>query len=257
MRKWTRLIIGLMACAMLGYSVYMMATFGTEAVQSERLNDTLAARVVTPRPTRPVEPESETAGPTEPPIQAPIQVDFDLLREESADIMGWLYCEDTPINLPLAQATDNDYYLRRLLDGTPNNSGTLFADFRCPKDFSGRNTIVYGHNMRSGAMFGTLKKYESQAYFDEHPQMWLLTPQGDYKVELLAGYVTAATSDAYLLPETDEETLALAKTALEHSTFSSGLTPTKNDRYLTLSTCSYEFDEARYVLLGRIVGNCG
>lgn len=207
MRKWIRLIVGLLACMMLGYSVYQMMSFGSEAVESRRLNAGLTAQAVRPRESLPPETgetgETEaSAAPTEPRPQAPIQVDFDLLREQSADVIGWLYCEDTPINYPLAQAGDNSFYLRRLLDGTPNNSGTLFADSRCARDFSDFHTIIYGHNMKNGTMFGTLKKYENQAYYDDHPILWLLTPQGDFQVELLAGFVTSSTSDAYSLPET-------------------------------------------------------
>ena len=64
----------------------------------------------------------------------------------------------------MVQADDNNYYLYRLLDGSYNKNGTLFVDAACKADFSGRNTIIHGHHMRSGAMFGHLVEYKKQAF---------------------------------------------------------------------------------------------
>ena len=161
--------------------------------------------------------------------------------------------EDTPINLPIVQAEDNDYYLRRLIDGTWNSSGTLFADYRNAADFSDSNTIIYGHNMKNKGMFGTLSNYKEQSYYDEHPIMWLLTPDGNYKVELIAGYVTSSTSEIYSIGNTEEEMFALAEQSIEKSTFASDFQVSQGDRFVTLSTCSYEYDNARYVLIGRLI----
>lgn len=257
MRKWIRLLIGLFACGILTYSVYQMIHFGKQSMESTKLNELLTLQVVKPRETaatQPGEVSDETLEePAEAREQAPIEVDFELLKKQSGDVVGWLYCEDTPINLPLAQAGDNERYLRRLLDGTENNSGTLFVDFRNYRDFSDWNTIIYGHNMRNGDMFGTLHKYGEQEYYDAHPILWLLTPEGDYKVELVAGFITSSTSEAYTIPDTPEEAQTLIQAEVEKSTFKTGLTLNPDDRYLTLSTCSYEFEEARYVLVGRLV----
>lgn len=259
MRKRIRLLLAVTAVCVLAYSLWGMYTFGTQASASEKLNADLSGQAVTVKKPAPAEtrdpsaPTLETAPPEEDLEEAPIEVDFDMLREESVNIVGWLYCEDTLLNLPVAQAGDNDYYLRRLLDGTGNNSGTLFADYRNDRRFSDRNTIIYGHNMRNGTMFGSLRNYADQAYYDEHPVMWLLTPTDQYKLELVAGFTTPAVSDTYSIPETDEEMLELVKNARENSTFQADLELSETDRYVTLSTCTYEYDNARYVLIGRLV----
>ena len=103
-------------------------------------------------------------------------VDFDALRETGPDIIGWLTLPDTAINYPVTQADDNEYYLHHLYDGTYNKTGCLFADYENQEDFSDRNTIIYGHNMRDGSMFATLNEYDEQSYFDGHPKMYLVTP---------------------------------------------------------------------------------
>ena len=110
-------------------------------------------------------------------VTIPIQVDFDALFAKSQDIIGWLYCPDTPINYPVVQAADNEYYLHRLLDDRNNSGGTLFVDYRNSSDLSDWNSIIYGHNMRNDSMFGSLTDYKSQSYFDAHPEIFLLTPE--------------------------------------------------------------------------------
>lgn len=181
---------------------------------------------------------------------APITADFEILLGECGDIIAWLYCPDTQINYPIVQSEDNEYYLHRLPDGSYNNAGTLFADYRCAADFSDWNTVIYGHNMKNDSMFGALPEYADQAYYEAHPILYLLTPQQNYKIELIAGYVTPSDSEVYSVPETAEEQARLIMSALEQSDFATAADIQPEDRVITLSTCSYEYDTARYVLLG-------
>ena len=184
------------------------------------------------------------------PETAPITVDFERLQEENKDIIAWIYCPDTEINYPIVQSKDNEYYLRRLLDGTWNIAGTLFMDYRNAADCSDLHTIIYGHNMKNNTMFGSLPKYSKQEYYEEHSVLYLLTPKQNYKVKLIAGYVTPSDSKVYEFEKTKEERSGLLKTALDNSLFTSGTTVSDEDRLLTPSTCSYEYDNARFVLTG-------
>ena len=184
--------------------------------------------------------------------QVPITVDFNALLSQNKDVVGWLYCENTPVNYPIVQSDDNDYYLRRMLNGKYNNAGTVFMDYRSRPDYSSLNTIIYGHNMKNDSMFGTFTDYKSQGYYDEHPVLWLLTPEVNYKIELMAGYVTPSASDAYSEFISHEELYEYIQEAKNKSTFSSPLTCSSEDRIVTLSTCSYEYDTARYVLVGKL-----
>jgi len=186
-----------------------------------------------------------------PAITAPIRVDFDALFAKNRDVVAWLYCPDTPINHPVVQSSDNDYYLRRLLDGSYNSLGTLFMDYRNAKDFSDWNSVIYGHNMKNDAMFGTLPDYTAQSYFQAHPEMFLLTPEQDYLIRLVAGFTIPVNSEVYstFAPDAAEAT-RLMERWVGNSDFDSGINPTAEDRLITLSTCSYEYDNARYVLIG-------
>ena len=154
------------------------------------------------------------------------------------------------MNYPIVQGDDNDYYLKRLLDGSWNSAGTIFADCRNSYDFSDFNTIVYGHNMKNKSMFGTLKKYTKQDYYNEHPFWYLTTLDKKYKVELVAGYVTPNNSNIYALEKTKEERDRLLAESIKNSIFTSNIKVNENDRLISFSTCSYEYKNARFVLLG-------
>lgn len=259
-RNVIRTLILVVCLAVLGVSAYHILSYRQEARASRDLNRTLQETVLTvfptPEPTRPGEPaehgEPEKPSPdslreADEPVSA---VDFEALWALNEDVIAWIYCPDTVISYPVVQSGDNDYYLRRLLDGTWNSAGTLFADYRNAGDFSDLHTIIYGHNMRTKAMFGTLPEYESQAYYDAHPVWYLFSPEGNYEIALIAGYQTSANSELYAFEKTGEERARLLETALAQSLFSADVTVADTDRLITLSTCSYEAEEARFVLMG-------
>ena len=182
-----------------------------------------------------------------------ISVNFDALLKDNDDVVGWLYCEDTAINYPVVQGKDNNEYLRADLNGKYLVSGTLFVDYRNGEIGTDRNYIIYGHNMKNGTMFGSLVKYKKQAYYDTHPTITYLTPEGNYTIELIAGLVVHRNDLIYQANPPQSEWDAYLANALKNSTFNSGLTFEEGDILITLSTCSYEYDNARYVVIGRLV----
>ncbi len=219
--------------------------------------DTLAQEYTTNQPSPIKDPytilaaEADLTEEQMPTETAPITVDFDTLLADCPDVVGWIYCADTPINYPIVQAQDNSYYLRRLLDGTWNIAGTIFIDYRNASDFSDWNSIVYGHNMKNGSMFGSLLNYKQSEYYEEHPVLYLLTPEQDYTIQLISGYTTSATeAKTYGFPDAVEGRDELIENALQHSTFEAEVQIGDEDRIITLSTCAYDFDDARYVLVG-------
>ena len=177
---------------------------------------------------------------------APIVVNFDLLQGRYPDCVGWLYSPSTPINYPIMQSADNDYYLRRAYDGSYNRCGSLFLDYRCTRDFSDSLSLVYGHNMKNDTMLGTLERYTDQAYYEAHREMYLLTRDADYVLRPFAGCVVPDNSGYYRIPlEISVEDYAVA--AQFDSAFQAEL-PADLDRIVVLSTCSYDFEEARFLL---------
>ena len=197
------------------------------------------------------ERESEKAREQEEEIS--VTIDFDSLHEISQDAVAWLYCPDTEINDAIAQADDNNYYLKRLLNGTHANCGTLFVDYRNSPDFSDEITLIYGHNMKNGTMFASLIDYRNPGYYEEHPVMYLFTPEKRYQLELIAGYTTDTNDILYEVPATVADRESVLSHAEKVSSFISGVTAAPEDRLVILSTCSYAYDDARYVVIGRLV----
>lgn len=181
---------------------------------------------------------------------APIQVNFNILHDRNEDVVAWIYSPDTKINYPIVQADDNDYYLHRMLNGEWNAGGSLFMDWQNASDFSDLNTVIYGHHMKNGSMFASLCEYKDEKYYQEHPVMYLLTPDQDYRIELVAGYLTDGNSAAYTFPMSRDQQEFFVENSRNQSTFTSDVEVQEGDRLISLSTCSYEFSGARYIVIG-------
>lgn len=192
----------------------------------------------------------ETAGALE--EKPPITVDFAQLQADDSQVAGWLYCPDTEINYPVMQGSDNDFYLHHNYTGAADQSGAIFVDAQCAAGFADANSIIYGHSMRDGSMFGKLNAWKDPAYYADHPVMWLLTPEQNYRVRLFSGYTTAATSGTYtIVYEQGEELEQYLANARYSSDFATDFA-LDGEHYVVLSTCAYEFDQARYVLHGML-----
>ena len=177
-------------------------------------------------------------------------IDFAALQAIHPDAAAWLYSPGTAIDYPVMKAGDYAYYLNHLPDGTVNANGSLFIDYNCNADFNDPLTVVYGHHMKSGNMFGSLKGYKEQSYYEEHPYMYLFTKQGNYRIDLLYGCVIGAgqwRERAFMYPE---NTGALLAYAARNTTFTSGAAYAEGDKVVALSTCSYDFEDARYIVVG-------
>lgn len=241
--------------SVLVFSSVKIISYVAEKKSSEKNQQELIDQVVTPAtPTTPDNADSDpdkTDGSTtvtnEPEY---ISVDFATLQAKYPDVVGWLYCANTGLNYPIVQTAEEggEYYLYRDIDGSSNKNGTVFLDWRCSSDFTSQNNLVYGHNMKTGRMFAPIVKYRDQSFYDAHPYMYLYTPNQLYKVNLFAGMVTPGDSTVYNYSLTSD----YIKECISSSTFKSSVgTPTGN--ILTLSTCAYDYDNARYVVMGELV----
>ena len=183
-----------------------------------------------------------------------VEVDFDALQAINGQAVAWISSDDGSIHYPVVQGTDNDYYLNHLPDGTINRNGSIFVDFRNQADFTDKNTFIYGHNMLDGTMFASLSRYSEAGYYEAHPSLLLVTPERSYSLQVFVGCVVPGNSDIYQITYQDEEDFsAYLKKVRAMSEFSSPVEVAENDRIVTLSTCAYHYEDARYVLLCKLV----
>lgn len=198
---------------------------------------------------------AEVAGPSAQ-IKPPIEVDFDKLKSVNEDVVGWIYVDALPdISYPIVKGKDNQTYLHQTYEKNYNFAGTIFVDYENSGDFSDCNTLVYGHNMKNGSMFGHLKKFrEDDKLYKQDKYFWILTPERNYRYEIISAYTTGVNSDTYTLfkgpGEEFEEYLETIKGYSEIQTDDTDLTI--KDRIVTLSTCTGN-ESTRFVVQGKRV----
>lgn len=185
-------------------------------------------------------------------------VDWKALKKVNPDVQGWLYQKGTVINYPVVQGTDNDTYLHTRFDKQWSGGGTLFVDCRMKKDFKGFNSIIYGHHMKDGSMFRSIRGYTKEdGYYDKHKTLELATPRGNYHLVVFSAFITKATDeDTYKMTYDEAEKQAYIDRAWERSELpitKDSVDVTKNDRLVTLSTCAYDYEEARYIVMCKMV----
>ncbi len=259
------------------FSGYKLIATYLEYKQGDELYDSAIEEFVieppeTPPDSPPAEPDPDTGtenppagtdnpgqdGQPQPPKKPPaetLKMDFPRLAEINPDIVGWIKIEGTRINYPLLKGEDNDYYLKRAYNKTSSRLGSIFMDYRCAADFSDRHTIIYGHNMKNGAMFSGLLKYASQSYYDANRYFYIYTAEGYLKYEIFSVYRGMSDDMSMRISFSSFEIYdqyvrdLTAATEIATNTF-----PTGSDRVVSLVTCAESAnDPARYFIHGRLV----
>ena len=214
----------------------------------------------TPQPT--MEPEAEEEEqpegyptPADLGIEVPDkELHFTELRETNSDIYAWICIPDTKIDYPILQSEEElDYYLQTNLDGSKGYPGCIYTQMMNSKDWSDRNTVIYGHNMGNGTMFQNLHYYEDSEFFESHPYVYIYTEQ-----ELLVYRVFAAyeNDDRHVLLYNDFSTPESFEEYIDKVYEKDGLSdhldedarPGAEDRIITLSTCINKKPNRRWLV---------
>lgn len=190
-------------------------------------------------------PQTETADPE--PTGEPLPMDLNVrymqqlnlsaLQAINPEIIGWIYIPNTQVNYPLLHTNNNSTYLSTTWDGESNSGGSIFLEAQCSPDMTDFNTIIYGHNMLNGSMFATLHRYSDYSYYQSHPYVYITTNNGVYRYEVFATYGAGIRTDTYGLLTAEEDKIQAVKHYIDRSIWDAELTPTSEDRILTLSTC--------------------
>ena len=179
-------------------------------------------------------------------------IDFRKLSGINPDIVGWLEIPALEISYPVVQAGDNSTYLKRTFYGNKNDAGCIFMDFRNDPGVTDRNTILYGHNMKNGTMFGKLKKYRDEETAKNGRVFFYSTPESVFQCEILSCRTVSASTEEYPVEFRDSlEFMEYTGRARQESGCSFETAISEKDRLITLSTCSGE-DAKRFVVQARI-----
>lgn len=186
---------------------------------------------------------------------------FAALRDQNSDFIGWISIEDTKLDFPVMYAPNNkDFYLRHDFNKEYSVYGVPYLDEKTTlgANDQSENLVIYGHNMKTGTIFGCLTGYKEASYYRQHPYVQFDTVYGDGTYEVFAAFsidVAADTSFVYnQYVDMDEETYdTYVEEVISRSDVDTGIRPVYGEQLLTLSTCEYSSDNGRYVVVARRV----
>lgn len=275
----TRKIITLTASAVLIAALIILAWYGVQQAKIKRdiekqREEHSNISVITESTTAPPETEaSETE--TEPPPLVMLE-NMKGFVEDNPDTAGWITVSNTNIDNVVVQTDNNEYYMDKDFLGNYNIAGQLYIDFRCiANDYNNKqsdNIIIYGHNQADNTMFGTLKKYKIKKdntknfdFYLENPTFKFSNLYEEYTYKIIAMFVIEVepyqTRDGVIFDyhnyinfgRTERTFEKFKENVLARTAVNTGVDFDENDKYITLSTCSNEFDQSRFVVIGRRV----
>ena len=190
-------------------------------------------------------------------IKVDVPVDFDKLKNANPDIYAWINIPEVNVDYPILQGDSNEYYLNHTINGKWSAYGSIYTEDYNNKDFSDFNTLIYGHNMKNGTMFGSLKKYRDASFFEENRYINIYMENRILKYEIFA----ACTWDnKHILASRDfgldenrtaylEEIFAVRDM---NSQIKKDITVTADDKIITLSTCMNDKSK-RFLVSGVLI----
>lgn len=183
--------------------------------------------------------------------EAPIEIDFDELKKINSEICGWIYIPQLDISYPVAQTDNNSYYISFTYNHQRNSSGCIFIDYRNNKDLSDISTIIYGHSMNNTTMFHNFRNYfDDPETFKNYKYFYYLTPEQDYRMNILACVVTTPTSESYNLIYNLNDLHAYLKRVKSLSKVENDFDIDSIEKIVTFSTCAnYVYGGAREIII--------
>lgn len=175
------------------------------------------------------------------------------LSNINPDFRFWLKVDNTNIDYPVLQGTDNNFYLNKDIYKNKLGSGSIFMDYR--NNFEDdENTIIYGHNMKNKTMFSQLENFKNEDFFNENNKIRIITNDKEYVYEVFSSYYVDPSYN-YIVPNfnNDSEYDKYLFGIVNRSINNSNINVSSKDKIITLSTCSYETNNTRTVVHGKLI----
>ncbi len=180
-------------------------------------------------------------------------------QDVNSDVIGWITIPNTQIDYPVVRGQDNEYYLTHTVEKKSSKHGAIFMDFRNGKPEQQRHLVIYGHNMKNGSMFHDLNNYKQRNFFDQNRVITLHWGEVETKWEVYTAYVWQAGGPYYIhtrfgsdqnFADVMNDVIDFAKGS-KYSMYDPNISIKPSDQVLTLSTCTYEYDNSRFVVSAR------
>lgn len=182
-------------------------------------------------------------------LQQLYQQRFKSLLELNADVVGWISIAGTEIDYPVVQHTDNDYYLNHNLEQARSSHGAIFMDYRNQNVLEDKHTVIYGHHMKDGSMFGELSNYKDEAYYRAHDIITFDGLEQPTRWQIFSVYVYTPEHQFFQFQYANEQEYSdYLQKIVEASSYDTGVMISAEDQLLTLVTCTYEVSDARFII---------
>ena len=185
--------------------------------------------------------------------------EYTLVHQKNQRLIGWVKIDDTIVDYPVMQTVNNEYYLDHNFNQEEDRNGCIFMDYQCDVIRGCDNIILYGHHMKSGKMFGTLNKYSKESYYEEHPvvQFDTIYEKGTYQVMYVFRSKVYSEEDVtfkyyqFINAASEKEFNSAMNEMAALSLYDTGVTASYGDQLLTLSTCDYQENKGRFVVVAK------
>lgn len=240
-KLFLRIVMGISLAVFIGSAIYIIYYFYQDSAMNAQVDD-LKTQIFS----------SDTG-------------DIDITAfEDNEDLVGWIEIEGTSLSYPVVQTPDNEeYYLRRDLDGNYNKNGIPFLSADSSPTGEGGNLVVYGHNMNNDSMFSSLLNYKSSSYYASYPTITYTHVEGTNTYQIIAvclidaGEFTAGSTMTPLWPNfiysTEVEFDEFYENIMSNSLINTGITAEYGDKFITLITCDESIDDGRLVVYGVLI----
>ena len=178
---------------------------------------------------------------------------LDELMAINPDVVGWLTVDDTHIDYPVVQGENDMEYINKDVYGEFALPDSIFLSCVNSRDFSDPYSLVYGHHMANGAMFGDIVEFANKDYFDTHTTGTLYLPDETQGITLFACMQTSATDTVVYNPKAQQEDVSGLLSYLEENAVQyRDIGVKKSDRIIGLSTCAEAETNGRVIVFGRL-----
>jgi len=243
-----RLLFIIVLCIFV-YSGYQLSLYLYDGYVSSKLNNKMKQQYLEIQQMQQEMDHTDEAEWTDEQLLQMYQDRFKQLQEMNNDIVGWVSIENTGIDYPVAQTNNNDYYLNHNIEQQSSARGAIFMDYRNANVSSNQHTVIYGHHMKDGSMFGELSKYKEAAYYQDHDTITYESAEGISKWKVFSVYIYSPEDQFFEYEFADQEQYSdYLEKIKKKSRYDTGLEVNADDQLLTLVTCTYEISDARFII---------
>ncbi len=239
----------LLLLVVIGCCIYEIGSYALNSYYNNKLNSELQELyIVDTKEIEPIENRENNE------FKKENMSSFEELLGINSDVIAWIKIADTNIDYPVVKCEDNEYYLNHNIKKESSSSGSIFMDYRNKGNNQDLNKIIYGHNMKDGSMFKTLTNYKKKEFLIAHPIIQLNTLNESTQWEIFSIYITD-TNFNYIKTDfyNKEKYSDFLKELKNKSLYDTGVNVNSDDIILTLSTCTYEFSNARFAIHAKLI----